>query len=253
MGILRKCGGKWIKESDEYIKLRSNVSVVSTGLQYGLDSINLLEALFHSFNTNVNSLGRDEQSLYQYDSVSKFYFEDKDVFKFVVDVLKKSDTGIHDIKIIKDKDEETGKDFYFPVFSFKVNGEIRRLTYYDQSSGTQSLFLQLGNYSLALLLGNTLALDEFDINLHPDLLPMLVDFFDNPKKNLNNAQLIFSTHNTEIMDKLGKYRVVLVNKQDNESFLYRLDEIPGDMLRNDRPIAPVYKAGKIGGKPKLTA
>jgi AAA15 family ATPase/GTPase len=77
--------------------------------------------------------------------------------------------------------------------------------------------------------------------------------FDDPEKNINNAQLIFTTHNTDIMDKLGKYRVVLVNKQDNESFLYRLDEIPGDILRNDRSIIPAYKAGKIGGKPRLTA
>jgi hypothetical protein len=43
----------------------------------------------------------------------------------------------------------------------------------------------------------------------------------------------------------------LVNKEDNESFAYRLDEIPGDILRNDRPILPAYNDGKIGGIPKL--
>jgi hypothetical protein len=53
------------------------------------------------------------------------------------------------------------------------------------------------------------------------------------------------------MDYLGKYRVVFVNKEDNESFLYRLDELPGDLLRNDRSIEGVYNTGKIGGRPKL--
>ena len=44
-----------------------------------------------------------------------------------------------------------------------------------------------------------------------------------------------------------------VNKEKNESYLYRLDEIDGDIIRNDRPLSPVYKAGKIGGVPKLVS
>jgi len=50
---------------------------------------------------------------------------------------------------------------------------------------------------------------------------------------------------------MGKYRTFLVNKTDNESFGYRLDEIPGEMLRNDRSITPIYNAGKIGGIPRI--
>ena len=96
-----------------------------------------------------------------------------------------------------------------------------------------------------------LVIDEFDINLHPDLLPMLVEFFESPQKNIKNSQLMFTTHNSEIMDVLSKYRTVLVNKENNESYLYRLDEIDGDIIRNDRPLSPVYNSGKIGGKPKL--
>ncbi|TOA04168.1 hypothetical protein CGK40_02880, partial [Vibrio parahaemolyticus] len=42
----------------------------------------------------------------------------------------------------------------------------------------------------------------------------------------------------------------LVNKEDGESYGYRLDEIPGSMIRNDRPITPLYVSGKIGGVPE---
>ncbi len=94
-------------------------------------------------------------------------------------------------------------------------------------------------------------MDEFDINLHPHILPMLLNYFTDPKSNTINAQLIFTTHNTSILNEMGKYRTFLVNKDDNESFGYRLDEIPGDLLRNDRDISPIYNAGKIGGVPKL--
>jgi hypothetical protein len=53
------------------------------------------------------------------------------------------------------------------------------------------------------------------------------------------------------MDHLGKYRTYLVNKKNNESYGYRLDEIPGDILRNDRPVSTPYRNGKIGGVPKI--
>lgn len=234
------------------IKLRNNVSMLSMALQYDDDSVQFLKKIFSSIVTNVNSLGRDEQLSNQHQFASKIYNDHNKYFEFVTKILKNTDTGIETIRILPREDKETGETIYFPVFDFIINGEIKSLTYYDQSSGTKSLYLQLWRYKIALMLGDTLVLDEFDINLHPDLLPMLVDLFDNPEKNINNAQLIFSTHNTEIMDRLGKYRVVLVNKEENESFLYRLDEIPSDLIRNDRPISPVYNAGKIGGKPKLT-
>ncbi|MCK9373268.1 MAG: ATP-binding protein [Sulfuricurvum sp.] len=244
-----------ISEFDELktIKIRSNVSIISMALQYEINCIKPLAQLFQSIKTNVSPFGRNEQPLHDHDTISKFYYDNQDIFEFVIKVLKQSDTGIDNIKIL-DRQDDTGNIVYFPIFYFRNNSsDSKILTFYEQSSGTKSLYLQLGNYAIALRHGRTLILDEFDINLHPDILPMLVDFFDDPVKNVKNAQLIFTTHNTDIMDKLGKYRVVLVNKEDNESFLYRLDEIPGDILRNDRPITPIYKAGKIGGKPKLTA
>jgi hypothetical protein len=43
----------------------------------------------------------------------------------------------------------------------------------------------------------------------------------------------------------------LVNKENTESYCYRLDEIPSDILRNDRLISPAYNQGKIGGVPKI--
>jgi len=68
------------------------------------------------------------------------------------------------------------------------------------------------------------------------------------KININNAQLIITAHNTEIIDSLGRYKTILVNKENNESYCYRLDEV--SLLRNDRLISPLYSKGKIGGTPQ---
>lgn len=241
------------KEFDDLkvMKLRDNVSLISSALQYELDSINNISKLFKTITApNIDVYGRHDR-LPDYQMVSKYYYENPDVFKFVKHVLKCSDTGIEDIKIFDMKNKETGEIEYFPIFEYKVNEEIKPLIFFDQSSGVRSLFQQLGYYKIVLEQGIMLVLDEFDIHLHPDLLPMLIDFFEDPKRNKKNSQLIFTTHNNDIMDKLGKYRTILVNKEQNESYLYRLDEIDGDIIRNDRPISPLYNARKIGGKPNI--
>lgn len=237
------------KELD-IIKLRDNASIISTANQYSINKIKLIYNLFNHIITNVYQLGRDDNHL-DYGFMSKIYAEDDSLFTFVKEILIDSDTGIENIEIKKIEEQEGELAKYFPVFIYEVNESRNFLTYHEQSSGTKALYTQLGLYKFVLDNGGVLALDEFDVNLHSDLLPMLISLFENEEKNPNNAQLIFTTHHTDIMDKLGKYRVVLVNKEDNESFLYRLDEIPGDMLRNDRSIVQKYKENKIGGKPKI--
>lgn len=125
------------------------------------------------------------------------------------------------------------------------------LTIYDESSGTQQLFKILYIYWLTLESGGVLALDEFDVHLHALILPKIIELFSNKEINTNNSQLIFTAHNTEVIDFLGKYRAILVNKDGNESYCYRLDELPSGLVRNDRPISPIYTKGKIGGVPKV--
>lgn len=236
----------------EIVKLRDNASIISTANQYDIDIIKQIYTTFNMILTNVNFLGMNDSPI-DYELMTEFYLNNDEIFKFVQQTLINIDTGINEIKIHSNENKETGKTEYYPAFYFDISSGEEALIFEYQSSGTKALYTQLGLYKFVLDTGGVLVLDEFDVNLHPDLLPMLIDFFENEETNPKNAQLIFTTHHNDIMDKLGKYRVVLVNKEDNESFLYRLDEIPGDMLRNDRSIVQKYKEGKIGGKPKLSA
>jgi hypothetical protein len=247
-----------IKEYDELQAInlnRKNASIISIAKQYGIEKIDIIYNLFEKIVTNVHELGKvDNRDMFLDESaVSKIYFENQSFLDAVTHFLQKADIGISSIEILEKKNEKIGKVRYFPIFNYNIIGNESFLTYYEQSSGTQSLYLQLHYYISILKMGGVLALDEFDINLHPDLLSMLLDLFEDKEANPNNAQLILTTHNYDVMDRLGKYKTVLVNKEENESFLYRLDEIPGDIIRNDRPISPIYNANKIGGKPKIRA
>jgi len=234
----------------EAVKLRDNASIISTANQYEIDAMGQVYIAFNHILTNVNFLGMRDGPI-NYEWMTEVYLKHDEIFKFVQQTLKNIDTGINEIKIHSNEDKETGKTEYYPAFYFDTSSGKEALIFEHQSSGTKALYTQLGLYKFVLDSGGVLVMDEFDVNLHTDILPILIDFFENEEKNPNGAQLIFTSHHTEIMDILGKYRVVLVNKEDNESFLYRLDEIPGDMLRNDRSIVQKYKENKIGGKPKI--
>jgi len=258
--IIERKKDKLIKVSEDFQELKTisltrvNASIISIAKQYDIKSIDSLYNLFKNIETNVNIFGRtpNEDNFPNYKIVTEIYKKNENLLKFVIDILKKADTGIDNIKIETITNIERRKKEYIPIFEYKINSKIQTLTYHEQSNGVKSLYLQLGFYAIALKFGMVLALDEFDIDLHPDLIPMLVELFENKELNKNNAQFIFTTHHTSIMDKLGKYKIVFVNKNENESYLYRLDEIPGDILRPDRPITPVYRANKIGGKPRIT-
>lgn len=242
---------KFINEfSDlEKMKLRSNASIISTANQYSIDEIKPIYHFFERITTNVNWMGRAD-FLPDYKMISKYYNDFPTTLDFSVNIIKKCDLGIRDIAIHQLEDEK-GEVIYFPIFEHDAGIAPRKLTFFDQSSGTKELYTLLPFYENVLATGGVLVLDEFDSKLHPHMLPFLVKLFDNAKINHKNAQMIFTTHHDSIIDFMGKYRTILVNKEKGESYSYRLDEIPGDILRNDRPIGPIYNAGKVGGVPKI--
>ena len=240
-----------IKEFGELrkIKLRINASLISTANQYEIASIHPSYQFFKSITTNLSWFGRSGFPT-NHRAISNYYKDYPQVLKYAISFIGECDLGITSIEI-HDSKEENGKKYYYPLFQHDANIEHNWLSYNEQSLGTQTLFLSLPYYLYALSSGGVLVMDEFDTDFHPDILPKIVNLFDNENINTKNSQMIFSTHNTDILEYMGKYRTVLINKESSESYGYRLDEIPGDIIRNDRLIAPVYKSGKIGGVPRL--
>jgi len=227
------------------IKVRKNVSIVSLAHQYEFDELDDIYEFFASFITNVAFSGLMLEPISE-QSAAEYLYGNSEALAFVKSFIIDCDTGVTDIEIIED--EENSKKTYFPYF---LHGGDRGITSHTESSGTRALFRNLVRYWMALERGSVMIADELDIHLHPHIVPKLLQLFLDPKVNKRGAQLIFTTHDSGVLDLLGKYRTYLVNKEDNESFGYRLDEISADLVRNDRPVSPLYRAGKIGGVPKL--
>ena len=230
------------------IIFRENASFISTLHQYGLEEIDDIYDFLYNNIINVSYIGLNNRLVENINNISNMYFSSPEKLLFAQNKIHMFDTGITKIEIRTRKDEQNN-NIYFPVFYHELEGqEDVPFTLEQESSGTRKLFCNLLLYAEVLEKGCILILDEFDINLHPDILPYLLELFIKQDNNPNNAQLIFTTHNNEIMDLLGKYRTYLFEKERGESYCFRLDETS---LRNDRPISVPYKKGLIGGVPKI--
>ena len=251
-----------VKRSSDFaaidmVELKSNASLISTILMYKLKDVSTefskIAGVFSNLTGNVTNVGVvPDEHLFTRDSVSKFYNDNPEALEFAKRIIIDSDLGIRDV-VIQRRESPSGEEVYFPLFAHQVgdSSESFFLASRDESSGTMALYRRLGIYYCILKSGGLLVMDEFDQNCHPMLLPQLIDLFQDPSKNTKGAQFIFTAHNSEIIDCLGKYRTVIVAKDRGESFCYRLDQIPGDLVRNDRSIAALYREGKIGGVPRV--
>lgn len=253
--ILKRKDDEIVKSSSDLkelktIQLRSNASILSIINQYKFNAemreLHKIREAFLRIITNVTHFGYFDHNI-GLSRLSERYEADEELFIFIKKILLGIDPSIKDIKI--HSIEKDNKKQFFPLFFHEVDGETKSLTHGEQSSGMKFLYEKLYLYWLVLSVGGLLALDEFDVHLHALILPKLLKLFTDKEINKKNAQFIFTAHNTEIIDSLGKYRSILVDKDGNESFCYRLDEIPGSIIRNDRSIIPLYLKGKIGGIP----
>lgn len=71
----------------------------------------------------------------------------------------------------------------------------------DESDGTQKLLTFAGPWISTLKQGGVLVIDELHDNLHPKLVLFLVGLFNNSGTNPKNAQLIFTTHETSMLNQ----------------------------------------------------
>ncbi len=71
----------------------------------------------------------------------------------------------------------------------------------EESNGTQQMFSLSAPIIDTLERGNILFIDEIDSSLHPIFCQYLISIFNSKEKNPNNAQLIFTTHDTSLLDE----------------------------------------------------
>lgn len=161
----------------------------------------------------------------------------------LLEFLEAIDTGISDIDYIKNDN-----DLQFFTIHKGKDGKEYPLMLFNESEGTiRSIAIYIN--ARAAIRGNcVMFVDELNIKLHPLLLKFIIDLF---YEDGSKAQLIYTTHDTTLMDKKFFRRDQIWFVQKDEFGYSELTALSEYKVRSDASFEKDYLAGVYGGIPLL--
>jgi uncharacterized protein len=170
-------------------------------------------------------------------------------------LLRFADLGIDDVQVAEDREDEprlSAQPRRRLRLMHRAGGQEVPFDITEESAGTQTWFALIGPALSALRRGQVLLFDEIDASLHPRLSGRLLELFQDPKTNPHNAQLIFTTHDTSLLNCLNRDEVWLTEKTaDGATTLTALAEYGGDKVRRSLNLERAYLQGRFGAVPEL--
>lgn len=171
----------------------------------------------------------------------------------VLALLRHADLGIDDVEVVEfvspSNPQDVGRDLRL---LHRIAGQRLPIEMDDESEGTLTWFRLIGPALYALRNGQTLLCDELDASLHPRLSARLVELFQDPQTNPHGAQLIFTTHDTSLLNHLNRDEVWLTEKSETgTTSLTALAEYGGEKVRRSLNLEKAYLQGRFGAVPEL--
>jgi AAA15 family ATPase/GTPase len=127
-----------------------------------------------------------------------------------------------------------------------------------ESEGTKKIISISGPIFDTLRVGTLLVIDELDAKLHPLLTMEIIRLFNNRGTNPNNAQLLFATHDTNLLSSnLFRRDQIWFTEKDKmeQTDLYALHNVvlpDRTKVRNDANLEKNYLRGRFGAIPFIT-
>lgn len=197
-------------------------------------------------------------------SIQSSFFDDPDIIQpspreLALALLRFADLGIDDVQIVDDDIDDgqaTPLAWRVPMRQLRLihrsSGQELPFGLEEESAGTQTWFALIGPTLNALRNGRILLFDEIDASLHPRLSARLLELFQDPETNPHGAQLIFTTHDTSLLNHLNRDEVWLTEKNESgATILTALAEYGGDKVRKSLNLERAYLQGRFGAVPEL--
>ena len=242
---------------------RSNALFLSTAIQFKQLQLNPVFDWFRRVTTlnfgELSALSDVDGSYYSaiarlFEKVQGRYREQAMKDRFMT-ILQKADLGIIDVRVERETRDREIDGFQF-FMKHQSNEDSAWLPLSEESKGTQSLFRAAVPLLQAILTGGVLLCDELESSLHPVLAQTIVGQFNDPVTNPRNSQLIFTTHDTNLLGTtlgdepvLRRDQVWLTEKNaEGATLLYPLTDFKP---RKHENLERGYIQGRYGAVPYL--
>lgn len=257
-------GEKYRETLKIYDKVRKDRLYIGV-IDYFVSNTNLVDMMksfVNFFTTKLNTytsifVDISVKGIYNDVLKSSKIHDDENLRKQVIKYVNQIDIGIKDILVDKKNigyDNEDGKQINISHAIHDVynnEGNVVGKKSFDfnlESSGTIRFISIIEEIILMLKLGGVFIVDELSSRLHPVITKFIIDLFQS-EVNINNAQLIFTTHDVSQMNKeqFRRDEIVLVDKDaKGVSKIYALSDLD---VRSDASFDKDYLKGKYGALP----
>lgn len=239
------------------IALEKETLLVSLGAKLKVDKLKFVRDWF--MNNEFANFGQPVENFFLSQLISEDFAEDENVRKKVLKYLSSFDESIVDFKVetIRGEKEEDDRIKIFAVHQMVDGTGFASIPLQHESAGTLKMFALYPWVEEVLSIGGILVIDELNAKLHPLLVRVFSQTFLNKELNPNNAQLIFTTHDSWQLNAnlLRRDEIWFTEKQANGiSRLYSLADFvdeDGVKIRKDENYEKNYLLGKYGAIPTL--
>lgn len=148
------------------------------------------------------------------------------------------------------KEQENAKTLFPKSIYLNDKNEKIELGFNDESDGTLRFFQLAGILLKSLEEGRVLLIDEINMSLHSFLVTLLLDLFHNEKINSNKSQLVFTTHDTSLLDSefFRRDQIWFCEKTDRSStIIYPLSDF--NIRKSRENLEKKYLSGRFGAVP----
>ena len=273
--------GSFLKGEKERLteKTRESSLFLSVATQWNHEQLSVIFNWFHVYLRTfpANILWSQDTASLIYSIKHPDHFN-TDFYKIIIGLVKNADLGIRDIVVEKQLVEEVMdrldafkglpndvKESLIDKFKSDTVLNVAFLhdsdnvdlpvsfQFEDESDGTIKFFHLIGPWIEAILKGYTIFIDELDTSLHPLLIRTLIELMHEPHLNKNGAQLVFTAHDTTLLDPelLRRDQLYLTEKGKNGAT--QLYSIADYKARKGEAIQKRYLSGRYGGIPILKA
>jgi len=214
----------WKKAHGLEERTRRNALFISVCAQFAVPEA---EEILEYFFNKLNVISGENLNLLMDYTTNQVYSQEyrDDILSF----LHNADTHIVDLTVDK-------RELASPVISnrkyynlkshhnvYSQSGQVAgqiQFSFNQESLGTKKAFALAGPIIDTLKRGTVLVVDELDSRLHPVFTRQIIKLFNSSRTNPNNAQLIFNTHDTNLLS----YKLY-GDKIDKEDYMFRRDQI----------------------------